>query len=84
MAAAAIGGAMGALVCMPAYVIGRIGILLLGSPSVFALGVFLLTVGLALQAGAAGAVKAIKMSAKLAAGQSESRSTESASVARTP
>jgi len=70
MAAAAIGGTLGALVCAPAYVIGRIGILLLGASNVlFALGVFLLVIGFALLAGATGAVKAIKMSAKLAAGR---------------
>jgi putative flippase GtrA len=69
LAAAAIGGTIGALVCTPAYVIGRIGILLLGSKPLFALGVVFLVVGLALQAGATGAVKAIKMSAKLAAGE---------------
>jgi hypothetical protein len=68
-AAAAIGGALGALVCTPPYVIGRVGILLLGSHTLFALGVVLLAVGLTLQAGATGAVKAIKMSAKLAAGE---------------
>jgi uncharacterized membrane protein len=69
-AAAVIGGTLGALVCTPPYVIGRIGILLLGSNNaLFVLGVFLLTLGLTLQAGATGAVKAIKMSAKLAAGR---------------
>jgi len=68
MAAAAIGGTVGAIVCTPAYLIGRIGILLLGSNALFVLGVVLLVIGLALQAGASGAVKAIKMSAKLAAG----------------
>ncbi len=69
LAAAAIGGTIGALVCTPAYVIGRIGILLLGSSALFALGVIFLVVGFALEAGASGAVKAIKMSAKLAAGE---------------
>jgi hypothetical protein len=70
LAAAAIGGTLGAIVCTPPYVIGRIGILLLGgSPVVFAIGVVLLVVGLTLQAGASGAVKAIKVSAKLAAGR---------------
>jgi hypothetical protein len=71
LAAAAIGGTLGAIVCTPPYVIGRIGILLLGSPRVFvlAVGAALLAVGLTLQAGATGAVKAIKMSAKLAAGR---------------
>lgn len=70
VAAAVIGGTLGAIVCTPPYVLGRIGILLLGSHAVvvFALGVVLLSVGLTLQAGATGAVKAIKMSAKLAAG----------------
>jgi hypothetical protein len=65
---AAVGGTLGALVCTPPYVIGRIGILLLGSKSLFAVGVILLVIGLVLQAGATGAVKAIKMSAKLATG----------------
>jgi hypothetical protein len=68
MAATVIGGTLGALVCTPPYVIGRIGILLLGSNVLFAVGVVLLALGLALQAGVTGAVKAIKMSAKLAAG----------------
>jgi len=41
----------------------------LGSNVLFVLGIVLLAVGLTLQAGATGAVKAIKMSAKLAAGE---------------
>jgi hypothetical protein len=68
MAAAAVGGALGALVCTPPYVIVRIGILMLGSHVLFPLGIVLLLVGLVLQTGATSAVKAIKMSAKLAAG----------------
>jgi hypothetical protein len=69
LTASVVGGALGALVCTPPYVIGRIGILLLGSSGVvFAAGVVLLALGLTLQAGATGAVKAIKMSAKLAVG----------------
>jgi uncharacterized membrane protein len=68
MAAALIGGTLGAIVCAPAYLIGRTGILLLGSNALLALGIILLTLGLTLQAGATSAVKAIKMSAKLAAG----------------
>jgi putative flippase GtrA len=73
LAATLISGTIGALVCTPPYVIGRIGILLLGSNNVlFALGVVLLALGLTLQAGATGAVKAIKMSAKLAAGTTQS------------
>jgi hypothetical protein len=68
MAAAVIGGTLGAIICTPPYVIGRIGILLLGSHVLFVLGIVLLAVGFTLQAGATGAVKAIKMSAKLATG----------------
>jgi hypothetical protein len=70
LTATVVAGAFGVVICGPAYVIGRIGVLLLGSHVivVFAFGVVLLSVGLALQAGATGAVKAIKMSAKLVAG----------------
>jgi hypothetical protein len=68
LATTAIAGTLGALICSPAYLIGRLGILALGSSVLFPLGVVLLTLGLVLQAGATGAVKAIKMSAKLAAG----------------
>jgi hypothetical protein len=77
LAATAVGGALGVLVCTPPYVIGRIGILLLGSDALFALGVVLLAVGLTLQAGATGAVKAIKMSAKLAAGEARPQAASS-------
>jgi uncharacterized membrane protein len=84
LAAGVIGGTLGALICTPPYVIGRIGVLLLGSPVFFPLGIILLAIGLTLQAGATGAVKAIKMSAKLAAGTpavSADRSADPASGA---
>lgn len=67
LAAAAVGGAVGTIVCTPPYVIARIGILLLGS-RLFVIGVILVALGFTLQAGTTGAVKAIKMSAKLVAG----------------
>jgi hypothetical protein len=76
LAASLVGGALGALICTPPYVLGRIGILLLGSHVLFVLGIVLLAVGLTLQAGATGAVKAIKMSAKLAAGDLPPQSAE--------
>jgi hypothetical protein len=63
--ATVIAGAIGAVVCTPPYLLGRFGVLLLGSRSFFAVGVLLLTLGIALQAGTTGAVKAIKMSTKL-------------------
>jgi hypothetical protein len=69
LSATAIGGAMGAIVCTPPYLLGRIGILMLGSKALFVVGIVVLALGLTLQAGATGAVKAIKMSAKLVAGQ---------------
>jgi hypothetical protein len=69
LTATAVGGALGAVVCSPPYLLGRIGLLLLGSHTLFILGVILLSVGLILQAGATSAVKTIKMSAKLVAGQ---------------
>lgn len=66
-------GALGALVCTPAYLFGRLGILLLGSRALFAIGVVLLLLGLVLQVGGTGAVKAMKMSAKLLAGRTSER-----------
>jgi hypothetical protein len=69
LSATAVGGAMGAIVCSPAYILGRIGILMLGVHVLFIPGIFVLAMGITLQAGATGAVKAIKMSAKLVAGR---------------
>ncbi len=68
LAATAVGGAIGAVICTPPYVLGRVGLLMLGSNTLFILGVILLTIGLTLQAGATGAVKTVKMSAKLVSG----------------
>ena len=70
LSASVVGGTMGAIVCSPAYMLGRIGLLMLGgSTTLFVFGIFVLTLGVTLQAGATGAVKAIKMSAKLVAGR---------------
>jgi hypothetical protein len=66
--AAAVGGALGAVVCTPPYLLGRVGILMLGSHTLFILGIILLCVGGALEAGTEGAVKAVKVSAKLVTG----------------
>jgi hypothetical protein len=80
MTAAAIGGTLGAIICTPPYVIGRIGLLLLGSSILLPLGIILLVIGFTLQAGATSAVKAIKMSAKLAAGKIDAPAAESPEV----
>jgi hypothetical protein len=61
----AVGGALGATICAPPYLMGRIGILMLGSTILFIPGIFLIAIGVTLQAGATGAVRAIKMSTKL-------------------
>ena len=69
LAGAAVTGLFGAVVCTPPYAIARGGIVLLGSSALFPLGVALLIIGLMLEAGATGAVKAIEVSAKLLAGR---------------
>ena len=71
LAASAVGGAVGAVVCSPPYMLGRLGILMLGWPYVFWLGIILIVVGVTLQTGATSAVKAVKFSAKLVGHPSE-------------
>jgi uncharacterized membrane protein len=69
LASTAVGGALSATVCTPPYVLGRVGVLMLGSSGVviFIAGIVLVAFGVTLQAGATGAVRAIKMSATLTA-----------------
>ena len=71
LTASVVGGAVGAVVCSPPYALARVGLIMLGSHTLFSLGVILLVVGLTLQAGATGAVKAVKMSAKLVSGHQQ-------------
>lgn len=63
IASGVLGGLLSATVCTPPYLLGRVGILLLGS--LLVPGVMLLVIGATLQAGATGAVRAIKMTASL-------------------
>ncbi|HEX3333522.1 MAG TPA: twin-arginine translocation signal domain-containing protein [Acidimicrobiales bacterium] len=65
LAATAVGGAVGAVICSPPYMLGRFGILMLGWHYLFWLGVILIVIGAALQTGVTSAVKAVKFSAKL-------------------
>jgi hypothetical protein len=65
----AVGGAIGATVCTPPYLLGRVGLLMLGSKALLIPGIFVFALGITLQAGATGAVRAIKMSASLTAGR---------------
>ena len=69
LAASAVGGAIGAMVCAPPFALGRVAILMLGSHTFFYLAIILLAVAVVLQTGATSSVKAIKMSAKLAIGK---------------
>jgi len=69
LTATAIGGAVGAVVCSPPYLLGRAGIILLGSRTFFVVGVVLLIIAVPLQTGAVTATKAVKFSAKLVTGQ---------------
>jgi len=71
LTASAVGGVVGAVICTPPYLLGRVGLILLGSRTFFVVGVILLAVGVTLQAGATGAVKTVKMSAKLVPGQQQ-------------
>jgi hypothetical protein len=65
LSASVVGSFLGAVVSTPAYVIGRIGLLMIGSPFLRFPGVVLFLIGFTLQAGATSAVKAVKMGAKL-------------------
>ncbi len=69
LTATVVGGAVGAIICTPGYAMGRVGILMLGSHALFIPGIVILAMGMTLQAGTTGAVKAVKVSAKLVAGR---------------
>ncbi len=68
LTASAVGGAVGAIICSPSYLLGRLAILMIGSHVLRYLAIVLLVIAIVLQAGATGAVKAVKMSAKIVAG----------------
>ena len=68
LTSSALTGAMGAMVCTPPYLLSRLGILMLGSSALLIPGIFVLTLGVTLQTGATGSVRAIKMSTKLLGG----------------
>jgi len=80
LSATAVGGAIGAVICAPPYLLARVGILMLGSRTLFVAGIILIAIGLVLQSGATGAVKAVKLSSKLVGGDRGS----GASVATDP
>jgi uncharacterized membrane protein len=65
LSASIVGSALGAVVSAPAYILGRVGLLMIGSPFLRFPGILLFLVGFTLQATATSAVKAVKMGAKL-------------------
>jgi hypothetical protein len=75
LAATAVAGAVGAVVCSPPYMLGRLGILMLGWHYLFWLGIVLLVIGVTLQTGVTSAVKAVKFSAKLVGNPASARET---------
>ena len=60
-----VSGVLGVTVSLPPYLIGRLGFLMLGSKVLLIPGIILVAIGLTLEAGATGAVRAIKLSAGL-------------------
>jgi hypothetical protein len=68
LTATAVVSVVGAVVCTPPYVLGRVGLIMIGSSALLIPGIIVLIVGLTLQAGTTSAVKTIKMSATLISG----------------
>jgi hypothetical protein len=62
-------GAVSAALTLPGYLLGRAGILVMGVHPLFVPGLMILIVAVTIHAGANGAVKAVKMSSLLIAGQ---------------
>lgn len=67
LVAMVIAGALSAVVCAVPYTLGRFAVVLLGDSTLRVFAIVALVVAVILQAGATGAVKAVKVSTKLAA-----------------
>lgn len=65
LSASAVGGLLGVALSTPPYVLGRVGLLMVGSPVLRIPGLLLFLVAATLQAGATSAVRAVKMGARL-------------------
>ena len=86
LTASAVGGAIGAVVCSPPYVLGRGGPGHVGIHTLRVVAVLLLVIAVVVQTGATSAVKAIKLSARLvvAHGGGEEGEEEGAGEAGSP
>ena len=62
-----VGGVLGTAVCTPPYILGRVGLLMIGTDALLIPGIVVIALGVTLQAGATSAVRAIKMSVSLTA-----------------
>jgi len=69
LTATAVGGVIGAVVCTPPYLLGRIGLIMIGVRALLIPGIVVFLIGLTLQAGTTSAVKAVKLGAKLVSGR---------------
>lgn len=65
LVSAILGGALGATICTPPYLLGRVGMLMLGSKALLIPAIVVIAVAVTLQAGTTGAVRAITVSASL-------------------
>ena len=65
MVTTVVSGVLGITVSLPPYLLGRLGLLMLGSTCCGFPGIILLAIGITLEAGATGAVRAIKLSSSL-------------------
>jgi uncharacterized membrane protein len=94
--ASAVGGALGGLICLPPYGLGRVGVLMLGSRALLVPGIILLAFASTLQAGATGAIRTVKTASRLVAhrqpleaptgpsGEESERDREGVPVAQAP
>lgn len=64
-----VSGVLGATVSAPPYLLGRVGLLMVGSDALLIPGIIVIAIGVTLQAGTTGAVRAIKMSVSLTGGR---------------
>ena len=74
LSASAVGGLLGVALATPPYLLGRIGLLMIGSPILRWPGFVIFLVAATLQAGATSAVRAVKLGAKLGGGPKTTRS----------
>lgn len=65
LSASAVGGLLGIALATPPYILGRIGLLMIGSPFLRIPGFAVFLVAATLQAGATSAVRAVKLGARL-------------------